>query len=121
MLLCPLCKANCVYGLYIHQFDPEDDDCCYFSCVTCISKLHTKVGVPAKQWERWDESDIDQHSKESRYPCTINTREIMEKAKPKRKRKRTKGKAKPTPTHTVDIDTVDVGEMIEKIHLYIQY
>ena len=45
----------------------------------------------------------------------------MEKAKPKRKkRKRTvpKGKAKPTPaTHTVD--TVDVGEMIEKIYLYI--
>lgn len=120
VLRCPICKANCAYGLYIHQFDPEDDDCCYFSCVGCISSLRTKVGVPASGWERWDESKIARHSESSWYPCTVKTQEIMEKQnKKKRKRKAPKKKKKAPQTVTkTDTDTA-TAELIEKIYIYV--
>lgn len=88
VLHCPLCKENCAHALYIYQFDPSSDDCCYFSCVGCISKLRTKVGVPAACWERWDESKVAKHSERSWYPCTSNTQAIMETVKSTKKRKR---------------------------------
>ena len=117
VLHCPICKANCAYGLYIHQFDPEDDDCCYFSCVGCISNLRTKVGVPASGWERWDESKIARHTESSWYPCTVKTQEIMEKESTQKKRKRKASKKKKqTVPKTIDTDT---AELVEKIYIYI--
>lgn len=116
MLRCPICNGNCAYGLYIHQFDAANDDCCYFSCVTCISKLRTKVGVPASEWERWNDSDIARHSERSWHPCAQKTIAIMEKTS-KKKRKRTVNKKKTEPT-AADTD-LNVGELIEKVYLHV--
>ena len=119
VLHCPLCKENCAHALYIYQFDPSSDDCCYFSCVGCISKLRTKVGVPAACWERWDESKVAKHSERSWYPCTSNTQAIMETVKSTKKRKR-KAIKKPKKTSTAaETDAGDTGELVEKIYLYI--
>ena len=116
-LHCPICQSNCAYGLYIHQFDASNDDCCYFSCVTCISKLRTRVGVPASSWERWDEADIAKHTKESWYPCSIYTRELMEQESKKRKRSQKKSaKSKSSRSPTV---LTENKELIEKLYLYI--
>ena len=114
-LRCPICAGDCAFGLYIHQFDPENDDCCYFACVTCISKLRTKVGVPASAWERWDASDIAKHSEASWRPCAMKTVEIMAKAKSKKKRKRT-DKKKQT---TTDTDDAAFREMIQRVNLHL--
>ena len=115
-LRCPICAGDCAFGLYIHQFDPDNDDCCYFACVTCISKLRTKVGVPASAWQRWHESDIAQHSEASWRPCAMKTVEIMAKAKSKKKRKRTDKKKKPT---TTDTDDDAVREMIQRVNMHL--
>ena len=116
-LRCPICAGDCAFGLYIHQFDPENDDCCYFACVTCISKLRTKVGVPASAWERWDASDIAKHSEASWRPCAIKTAEIMQKKKSKKKRKRTDEKKKTTTT--TDTDDVAVREMMQRLNVHL--
>ena len=119
-LFCPLCKDNCCYGLFLHQYDPENDDCCYFSCVKCVSRLRKLSKVPAKHWQRLDASDLNKYTKNSWRPCFDATRKLVElmeaKAKVKSAEKKSNKRKRKVPTTSTPTasthDNLQVAEMI---------
>ena len=118
VLRCPMCGSSCGYGLYIHQFDAGDGNCCYFSCVQCISKLRTQVGVPADCWQRWDAKKINEYSQGSWVTSAALTRSLMHKATKKRsqtKQQKKKRKRKRSQT-SIPPPSAGSGDCIQNIH-----